>query len=134
MKSGELRTLIPTIVSTIEAAVPELKRKLEIAKEQAEIERLKWEEERRRMEQQRQREREEQARKTASHDLMAAISAWDEARKVESYFSAVLQATEDLEPIKRDVVLERVRLAKQLVENSDPLEMLLRWKAPHERL
>ncbi len=133
-KSGELRTLIPTIVSTIEAAVPELKRKLEIAKEQAEIERLKWEEERRRMEQQRQREREEQARKTASHDLMAAISAWDEARKVESYFSAVLQATEDLEPIKRDVVLERVRLAKQLVENSDPLEMLLRWKAPHERL
>ena len=34
-KSGELRTLIPTIVSTIEAAVPEIKSKLEIAIELA---------------------------------------------------------------------------------------------------
>lgn len=133
-KPGELRTLIPKVVDALEASVPELTRLLAIAKEQAEEAHRKWEEQQRVWEEQRQRERRETAKKSAQNDLAEAIAVWDEYRKVEAYFSAITQAAESLDSDTRDAVLERVNLAKGLVRVADPLQMLLRWKTPEERL
>ncbi|MDP3520467.1 MAG: hypothetical protein Q8S02_07575 [Hydrogenophaga sp.] len=133
-KPGELRTVIPKVVDALEASVPELTRLLAIAREQEEEAHRKWEEQKRVWEEQRQRERREDANKSAQKDLAAAIAAWDEHRKVEAYFSAITQAAESLESDTRDAVIERVNLAKGLLRVANPLEMLIRWKTPEERL
>lgn len=133
-KPGELRTLIPEVVDALEASVPELTRLLAIAKEQEEEAHRKWQEQKRVWEEQRQRERQEAAQKSAQKDLAEAIAAWDEYRKVEAYFSAITQAADSLDADTRDAVIERVNLAKELVRIADPLQMLLRWKTPEERL
>jgi hypothetical protein len=133
-RSGELRSMIPRIVSDFAASLPELKEQVDVARQEEKREREKWEEERRQLEQKWKQERQQQANKAARQDLMAAISAWNEARMVEAYFSEVLRAAEHLEPQMREAVAERVKLAQALLKSTDPLELLARWKTPDERL
>ncbi len=60
---------------------------------------------------------------------MAAISAWDEARKIEAYFAEVVAAAETSEGSEREMLLDRVAKARELVGKVSALESLVRWKS-----
>lgn len=133
-KSGELRDQIRQIVSALESAVPELTVQLERARLEAEEERRRREEQWRKWEEERQREREAAAIKAAKDDLYKVIAAWDEAQQLEAFFAAASLAAQRLEPNQREAIFERVMRARQLVRGPEPLDMLLHWKTPQERL
>lgn len=132
--AGELRRLLPSIVEELEAAVPVLVESLEKARIEQQEERRQWEEQQRRWEEQRERERQAKAHQDARQELMAAISAWDEARKIAAYFAEVVAAAEASEGSEREVLLDRVTKAQELVGEVSALESLVRWKSPRERL
>lgn len=132
--AGELRRLLPSIVEELEAAVPVLVESLEKARIEQQEERRQWEEQQRRWEEQRERERQAKAHQDARQELMAAISAWDEARKIAAYFAEVVAAAEASEGSEREVLLDRVTKARELVGEVSALESLMRWKSPRERL
>lgn len=132
VKPGQLSSLVSTIVSELESAGPELAMKLETARIQAE------EEHRRREEEQRlRREAESQAlrakqRQQSRQELLTAISAWDEAQRIEAYFAEVERSAASLNDEERRQLLERLSDARKLVGPLDPLKLLLHWKAPPE--
>jgi hypothetical protein len=133
VKPGSFESMVPQIVSELEGLAPDLARQLEEARIQAEEEHRRWEAERRRWAAEAERQRLEKARQDAKRDLRAAIDAWDEARRISDFFRAAeLNLTQGIggaEP----AVLERLRLAKDLMGQLDPLTLLKSWKAPEER-
>lgn len=131
-KPGQLPTLVSAIVSELETVGPELAAKIEAARIQAEEERRRWEEEAHR-----RREAENQAfrikqRQQSRLELLAAISAWDEAQRIEAYFAEVERTAMHLNHDVQRQVLERLSQARKLVGPLNPMELLLRWTVPSE--
>lgn len=132
-KSGQLASLIPGIVQELEAAAPMLTEKIEAARLAAEEMHRKWEEEARLRREAEEQARQQKRREEARQELLAVIAAWDEARRISAYFADVEKAASVATDEERARLLERIRLARQLVGDPDPLAALLRWKAPEER-
>jgi molecular chaperone GrpE (heat shock protein) len=124
---------VPQIVSELEGLAPDLARQLEEARIHAEEEQRRWEEERRRREQEAERQRREKARQDAKRDLLTAIDAWDEARRISDFFRAAEVALGQGVGGADPAALDRLRLAKDLIGQPDPLTLLKSWKAPEER-
>lgn len=132
-KPGQLTSMLPNIVSALEAAGPALSSELNIAKLQAEEKRRQWDEEMQRQREAEARARQEKCRQDARADLLAVIAGWDEARRIEAFFTEVENAIDSLDEGERQKTIDRVSLAKKLLGDPRPLERLLRWRAPHER-
>lgn len=132
-KPGTFDEMIPAVVLELEAVAPELSKQVEAARLRAEEEYRRWEDERRKREVEAERARREKARQDSRTDLLAAIAAWDEVRRVRDYFVAIEAQTERLSGEEAEAVRERLRLAKELVGDPDALTPLRSWKAPNER-
>jgi hypothetical protein len=133
LKQGTFQSMVPQIVSELEGQAPDLARQLEEARIRAEEEHRRWEEERRRREEEAERQRREKARQDAKRDLLVAIEAWDEARRIADFFRAAeLMLNQGIEGTDA-AALDRLRLAKELIGQPDPLALLKSWKAPEER-
>ncbi|WP_156181586.1 hypothetical protein [Pandoraea apista] len=132
-KPGQLSSILPNIVSALEAAGPALSSELDIARLQAEEKRRQWDEEMQRQREAEARARREKCRQDARADLLTVIAGWDEARRIDAFFSEVENAIDSLDEGERQKLIDRVSLAKELLGEPRPLERLLRWKAPHER-
>ncbi|WP_294254924.1 hypothetical protein [uncultured Sphingomonas sp.] len=52
--------------------------------------------------------------------------------EIEQFFSQAQQRAATLPSKAQTVVLERVSLARKLIGNQDPLDLLREWKAPAE--
>jgi hypothetical protein len=133
VKSGSFQSMVQQIVSELEGFAPDLSRQLEEARIKAEEERRRWEEERLRREQEAERQRREKARQDSKRDLLAAIAAWDEARRISEFFAAaevkLMQGTDG----SASAAVERLQLARDLIGPIDPLLQLKLWRAPEER-
>ncbi|MES2010561.1 MAG: hypothetical protein V4468_16935 [Pseudomonadota bacterium] len=132
-KPGQFSSMVPGIVQELEAAAPELSAQLEAARIRAEEEHRRWEDEQQRRREAEEFAREEKRRQDARKDLLAAIAGWDEARRIDAYFTDAARAAERLGADDRQRLLDRISLAKELMGESKPLEMLLQWRAPSER-
>jgi len=132
-KPGEFTSLVPAVVRELEAVAPELSRQIDQARLKAEEERRKWQEDMRRREEAAERARQEKARQDARQELLAAISAWDEQRRVLEYFSAVEKATALAPDVDMVHISGRLALARDLLGDLNPLDLLRKWRAPSER-
>lgn len=74
-----------------------------------------------------------QAHAEARKDLLTTIAAWDEARRIQAYFDAVEQRASTLDAAQQGPIYTRIAHARALIGAFDPMEALLRWKAPEER-
>lgn len=133
VKPGSLQGMVPQIIAELEAVAPDLARQLDEARIRAEEEQRRWEEERRRREEEAERQRREKARQDAKRDLLAAIDAWDEARRISEFFAAAEASLMDATDGSRAAATQRLRLARDLIGQLDPLLQLKSWKAPEER-
>jgi hypothetical protein len=131
-KPGQLAKMLPQVVSLLEEAVPEVSAGVEQATLEAEAERLKREAEWAAYELREKLAREAKARADARADLLEAISAWEEARRIQDFFSAALQKVQGLDEAEQAHMTGRLALARELVGALDPLALLARWKAPSE--
>lgn len=131
--AGQLASLLPEIVEELESAAPQLATKLDAARIEAEERHRQWEEEDRRRREAHERALQEKRRQDARQELLSAIAAWDEARRVAAYFADVEHTVQRLDADQRERLQVRIALARELVGSSDPLDLLLRWKAPEER-
>lgn len=132
-KPGQFISMVPAIVNELESAAPELSAKLDAAKALAEEKRRQWRDEQIRRQEAEERARQERLREDAKRDLLAAITGWDEALRIEAYFAAAAKSAQLLEADDLQRVLARISIARELVGTSDPLQMLIDWKAPNER-
>ncbi|MFT7773257.1 hypothetical protein [Roseateles sp.] len=132
-KPGQLSTLLSNIVQELETAGPDLARQIEAAKIKADEERRKWEEEARLRREAEERARQEKLRQESRKELLVAIAAWDEARRVDAYFAEAAAAVDRLDSAARPMLLERIAVAKDLLGRNEPLDLLLRWRGPSER-
>jgi hypothetical protein len=124
-KPGQLTSMVHDIAQELELAGPRLAAEVEAARIKAEEEQRRWEEESRRRREAEARALEEKRRRDARQDLVAAIGAWDESRAIAAYVAEAERAALQLAGDERQRLLE--------LGANDPLDLLLRWKAPHER-
>ena len=124
---------IQSIVKSIEKAAVELVDKLAEADRQAEIarlERIAAEEKRLREEDRRQVT---QAEQDSEEHLREIIQQWSDTVAVESFLAGVEERASKLTAESREKIIERLNLARQLLGNTDPLDVFLSWKTPKER-
>lgn len=132
-KPGAFRGMVPGIVSELEALAPGLVKQVEEARLRAEEESRRWDEQQRQWRAESERLRREKNRQESRRDLMAAITFWDEARRVWDYFKSIEAELEKLPEEKAALLRERLRLGKELVGTLDPIGLLTAWKTPDER-
>jgi hypothetical protein len=132
-ETGKLLQNIPRIASELQSIVPEVAELVRIAEIKAEEAHQRRREERLTWLAEQQRKARDAAIQDAKKDLLAAIAAWDEDRRVQSYFTAVEAQAGNLPEKDAAEVLERLDHCRSLVENPDPITLLKTWRAPHER-
>jgi len=129
----ELFRQIKTIASELERAAVDIARMVEEGERQAELQRKRWEIEevwRCKIEAER---RAAEARKESRDEIFQIISEWEKVNQIEQFFRVAEQQAASLGEEDRDRLLERLRLARELVGSIDALDHFLKWKSPEER-
>jgi len=132
-KKRDLGCQIKTIVRELKEAAVVIARLVEEGERQAEIERQKWEaqqEIRRREEAER---RAAQALKESREELLQIIDRWGRANRIEQFFRDAEQRAAGLGDEERLRLLDRLKLAREMVGSVDALEHFLAWRSPDER-
>lgn len=129
----QLPEQIAKIISALVKAASEVAKLVEEGERQAAIRRRQWEEESRRLAEQHERARRARAREDARKDLMQAIAAWGEVRRIQDFLAEAATESERLDPALRDQARARIAAAKALIGERHALDELLSWKAPDER-
>jgi hypothetical protein len=65
--------------------------------------------------------------------LSRIINVWAEAKRIEEFFTDAEQRAMDLNDEEREFILERLKLAREMVGGTDALQWFGAWKAPDER-
>ena len=132
-KVGQLAAQIPQVIREVEGAAPELAARIVEAEKKAEAERIAWEAQRQREREEAERARRVKARQDAKQDILSAIADWDQAMRIHAFFAAAEDAVRGLSEDEQHLVSGRLREARTLVGQVDPLALLKRWKTPEER-
>lgn len=132
-KARELRGQLDDIVDYLAKAATTIAGLVEEGERQAAIRRQEWEEERRRLEERWEREHQEKARSEARQELLEAIRAWDDARRIQVFFREAEDEALSRTSEEREVLLGRLAIARDLVGEMDTLGMLMKWRGPEER-
>lgn len=130
---GSLPTKIPGIVRELEGEASTIAKLVEEAEHQAKLERQRWEEERREQE---IRDAERLCLKNieaSREQLFAIIKAWGVAKRVEGFFEDAERRAEGLGEGNRDLLLDRLARARQLLGGVDAMHRFRAWLAPEER-
>jgi hypothetical protein len=130
----KLEKQIPEIIQHLKDQVPTLlavKERMRLEREQRERE---WEENERRRAIEREQALVEQATEKSRSWVNEIIENWGEAVRVHNFFNSIEKDIQDLEEPRRTELLERAKLAKELVGAIDPLEYIAQWKSPDEIL
>lgn len=123
---------ISEIISQVIAQAP-----IEVAKHLDYLEEQKILEEQRRIRDeqlrvQRERERIEQIRQKAKTNLLAVITDWAEAESIHQFFDGVEKRVSELRDPKRAKLEAKLRQARSLIGDRDPMEYFKRWNPPVE--
>lgn len=108
-----------------------MKERLRLEREQRERE---WEEDRRQRAIEREQALVEQATEKSRTWINEIIENWGEAVRVHNFFNSIERDIHDLEEPRRTELLERTKLANELMGAIDPLEYIAQWKSPDEIL
>ncbi len=143
-KTGDFPSKLHAIIKEIEVTsasiakqVEEAERKAEIQRQQLEqqreIERKRWEAEKAKQALEDAERRRLKAIRDSRDELSDIIKAWGKAKRIEEFFADVERRTVNLEDEEKAGVLERLALARKMVDTTDALKWLASWKTPEER-
>jgi hypothetical protein len=132
-KAGDFPGRLSAIVKELKREAATIAQLVEEGERQAEIERQKWEAQQivwRREEAERMRIK---AHKDSREELSQIIKAWAEAKKIEDFFTDIERRATNLEEDQKAAILERLDLARKMVDSTNALKWLVSWKTPDER-
>lgn len=124
---------VQSIVKAMKGIAVDLAERVAEAERQADLARLAMlaeEERRRRAEDQR---RIDASNMESREHLDQIIKAWAQVMNLEQFFQGVQEHATSLSAGDRDLVLSRLKLAREFVGSQNPLEFFLAWKTPLER-
>lgn len=75
-----------------------------------------------------------QARKDSKEELFRVIEKWGETTNLERFFLEAESRAASLPDGERRAALKRIQLARGFAGKLDPLEYVLSWRTPEERL
>lgn len=134
VKQSQLRGQLDEIVQQLTDAAPVIARLVEEAEEQARIRQQEWREQLCRLEERERIRRQNEAREQARADLLSAIKQWDDIKRIQAFFSDAESSVSNLPEAERCIAMDKLAQARELVGELDPLQALLEWKGPRERL
>lgn len=132
-KSGDFPRKLSGLVKELEAEAANIVKRFEEGERQAEIERQRREEEQRAQAREEAERRRIKAIKDSREELSDIIKAWAKAKRIEEFFDDVERRAADMEEDQKAAVLERLALARTMVDTTDALRWLASWKTPRER-
>jgi hypothetical protein len=128
-----LDTQIKGIVKELEGAAVEISQLVGEGMRQAEIERQRWKAQQEVWRREEVERRAIEALKKSKEDLHLIIDQWAESNRIEQFFTEAEKRASDLGESERLKLLERLRLARELIGSVDALDHFLVWKSPEER-
>ena len=133
-KQCGLVSQIPKIISAMRDAVPLIKKQQEEARAKAEERRSQWELDEKRYREKERIRKEKEAYNASLAELKAIMVQWAEDKHIEQFFREVELGVAMLDGQKKELVMERLQLARQLLSVNTAVERLLKWETPQERL
>lgn len=132
-KTRDLGSQLKAIVKDLERAVVDIARLVEEGERQAELERQKWEIEQEKWRREEAERRTAEALKDSKEELLQIIKCWAESNRIEQFFQDIEGRTANLSGDKKIKMLERLKLARELVGSVDALDHFLAWRSLNER-
>ncbi|WP_138983917.1 hypothetical protein [Sphingomonas elodea] len=124
-----------TAASIAKAVLSQRGRLMEMTREaarQAEIRHREWLEEQEKWCRQEDERKVAKSREESLATLHTAIQRWGRVMEMEMFFSEAKQQALGLPADAKHIVLERLRLARELIGSQNPLDYLQNWKTPTE--
>ncbi|HDL7358826.1 TPA: hypothetical protein PXN21_002157 [Yersinia enterocolitica] len=125
---------IPKIIETLNKATVKINEQLEEEKRQAEKRRIKWEIERVEYEKREWIHKVEEAHKKSQSELQSIMIQWIEDKRIEQFFQEAEFDALNLSNEQKELVQERIKLARQFLSGDSAIQRLINWKTPQERL
>lgn len=66
--------------------------------------------------------------------MLCAIKHWDDIKRSQTFFSDAENSVSNLPEAERCIAMDKLAQERELVGELDPLQALLEWKGPRERL
>jgi hypothetical protein len=132
-KDRDLNRQIKVIVKELEKASEIIARLVEEGERQAEIEHQKWEVQRQQWLKEEAELKAAKALKESREELLQIIKAWGEATRIDNFFQDAEKRASSLSDDQKVKMLERLRLAREMIGSVDALDYFLACRSPAER-
>lgn len=132
-KGRDLGSQIKTIIRELEQATVDIARLVEEGERQAAIERQRWEAQQEIWRREAAERRAAEALKESKADLARIIDRWVESNHIERFFRDIERRAEQLDEEERANILERLKIARELLGSTDALDHFKKWRSPDER-
>lgn len=132
-KDRNLSSQIKAIVRELEQAVVNIARLVEEGERQTEIERRKWEIQQEQWRREEAERRAVKALKESREELLQIINKWAESNRIEQFFRDAEQKAANLSDSEKLKILERLKLAREMIGGIDALDHFMAWESPSER-
>jgi hypothetical protein len=132
VKGQKLEKQITEIIQHLKDSVPELLEIKERLRQEREQREREWEEDKRRRAIEQEQEIITKATEKSRQWVNEIIENWGEAMRVHNFFNSIEEDIKQLDEPRRSHLLDRARLAKELVGTVDPLDYMAQWKTPDE--
>lgn len=131
-KDRELVSRIEGIAGELERAVVGIAKLVEEGRLQAEIEHREWEARQEQWRKEQEIRRAAEARKASQKELLEIIAAWAESNQIEQFFKDAERQGAELNDADKAKLLERLKLARELIGTVDAIDHFMAWKSPDE--
>lgn len=111
----------------------DIAQRVEAGQRQAEIEHRQWEAQQEKWRQEEEVRRAAEASKESHEELLEIIEAWAESNRIEQFFKDAERQAASLNDADRAKLLERLKLARELIGDLNALDHFMAWKSPDER-
>jgi len=132
-KDLDLFSQAKTIIKELERAAVNIACLVEEGERQAVLERQKWEAQQVQWRKEEAERRAAKALKESREDLLQIVGGWAESNRIEQFFRDAEQRAGTLNGDMRLKMLERLKLARELVGSVDAFDRFMRWQLPDER-
>jgi hypothetical protein len=129
-KPDDLASKIPSIIKLLIAQAPSLANKVEAERERRELE---WQKHQLEVAEWQRKEIEKRRLKViqdSRNQLEAVIQTWAQANSIQAFFDDIERSAGTLDSEAREVVLERLAKAKELIGDLDALKHFNGWGPP----
>lgn len=132
-KDRDLDGQIGSIVKELEQAAVHIAHGVEEGERQAELRRQQWEIEQEQRRKEEAKRRADNALKESKAELLKIVEGWAESNHIERFFQDIERRADKLSDSEKLKILERLRIARELVGSIDVLDHFVTWRSPDER-